>query len=121
MIDWVGDAISWCNPPTVTVTRYAAPVVIAGRRQALVEDSTFPIVASIQPLSPQELQQLPEGMRTQGVKKVYTQTELFTVETAESKVADRFDYKDVTYMIKSKADWDDYGDYFKFLAVRIDR
>lgn len=121
MSEFVGDAINACNPVTVTATRYAVPVVTKGRRQGLVVDSTFPVVASIQPLSPQELQQLPEGMRTQGRKKVYTQTELFTAEVAQSDVADRFDYQGVTYMIESKADWEDFGDYFKFVAVRIDR
>jgi hypothetical protein len=118
---WVGDAINACNPVTVTVTRYLAPVVTAGRRQDLVVDTTFSMIASIQPLTQQELQLLPEGMRTQGRVKVYTQTELFTLKQATAIPPDRFSYGGVDYLVERKDDWEDYGDYFKFIAVRVNR
>jgi len=47
-----------------------------------VEDANpidVPITASLQPLRPQELQQLPEGRRTNQAFKMYTDTELKTV------------------------------------------
>jgi hypothetical protein len=119
--DWVGDAINGCNPVTVTVTRYAVPVVVNGRRQALVVDSAFPIVASIQPLSGQDLKWLPEGLRTERTKKIYTQTELYTVEASASTVPDRLSYRGVDYLVNRKFDWEDTGDYFKFVITAVDR
>jgi hypothetical protein len=121
MSDWVGDAINGCNPVTVTVTRYAAPVVTKGRRQDLVVDSTFEIVASIQPLSGKDLQQLPEGMRTERTKKIYTQTELFTAEVSASTVPDRLSYDGVDYLVSRSFDWEDTGDYYKLIITAVDR
>ena len=121
MSSFVGDAIHGCNPVTVTVTRYLAPVVTKGRRQGLVVDTTFPMTASIQPLSMQELQRLPEGMRSQGRVKVYTQIELFTLKQPTGIPPDRFSYNGVDYLVETKDDWEDTGDYFKFIAVRVDR
>lgn len=105
----------------VTVTRYEAPTVDKGRVVAPAAESTFCIRASIQPVTPKDLQLLPEGMRNLGAMAVYTTCELFTVEQVAGKIPDRLTYKGIDYQIHSVEDWYDLGGYYRCIAVRMNR
>ncbi len=121
MSDPVGEAIEACEPPQVEVTRFRAVPVSRGRVVGKLDESRFVIEASVQPLTQKELQLLPEGARTQGRVKIYTQTELLTAEVSECKMPDRIRYRGVEYLVKEVDDWVDAGGYFKAIGVRTER
>lgn len=60
---------------TYTVHRRAAAVYVHGRAQAGV-DSTIQIVASVQPVTGNDLLRLPEGRRSVETRVLFTATEL---------------------------------------------
>ena len=64
---------------TYTVYRTAAMSNVAGVATPGVETS-FTARLSVQPFTPSDTQQLPEGLRTECVCKAYSQVELRTVE-----------------------------------------
>ena len=68
---------------TYTVTRVAAGDYVDGK---WVEGatSTFTIQASLQPAKPKEMEMLPEGRRNQETYKLYSDTQLRTVEEDET-------------------------------------
>jgi hypothetical protein len=80
--------------------------------------STFSIVASVQPVNPQDLLRLPEGERSTDRKAVYTTTELRTAE-AEGALSDRITYRGSTYEVESVNPWDETGGYFKIIAKKM--
>jgi hypothetical protein len=107
---------------TLEVTRFQSPTIVKGRVQAPVVDSTFEICGSIQPMTPKDLQLLPEGSRVEGLKKLYTDAELKTLEDpGGSDMPDRIEYRDVVYKVDRTSDWHDHGCYHKYVLVRIDR
>ena len=59
----------------VTLTSYAAGSYASGRWSAGAS-STSTISASVQPAGPRDLMHLPEGDRTKGAVKLYTDSEL---------------------------------------------
>lgn len=106
---------------SVEVTRTLPATLDHGRVSDSVTEDVFTIRASIQPTGTKDLQLLPEGMRNEDVVKVFTKTELFSVQRAESRVPDRFEYRGVNYQVELVDDWADLGNYFRVLAVRVDR
>ena len=98
---------------TVTVTRYAAPTIVAGRSVAGAT-STVAIVACVQPLSSRELQFLPEGMVARGVRKVFTTTQLLCLP-----MPDRFAYGGEVWEIVEERDWGYQGNYHRYFAARV--
>jgi hypothetical protein len=61
--------------------------------------TTINTTASVQPASSKDLLLLPEGERTRETVKVYTATELFTVDVVASRPADRFVYDGRTFEV----------------------
>lgn len=72
----------------VTIQRKNAGSRVNGRWVDGADLPPLVIVASLQPVSGQDLMHLPEGQRTKTVIKLYTNTVLYTVREAVSKVAD---------------------------------
>jgi hypothetical protein len=106
---------------TVTVTRFMPVTIVKGRATAGPVAETFDILASVQPTGSKDLQLLPEGMRNADSVKVFTETELFSVRRSAGKLPDKFDYRGITYQVELVDDWHDLGDYFRVIAVRVDR
>ena len=118
----LSDAILALSVP-VTVTRFAEAVTFEGYKQP-AEETTFDINASIQPLmgrDVEDLKQLPEGMSTEGVVKVFSVEELRAGSVKNNTESDRFEYKGLTYQIELVKDWSDLGNYYESFAVRVDR
>jgi hypothetical protein len=66
--------------------------------------STVPIMATIQPVSDQDLKALPEGTRSSDVVKIYTETLLYTVEDkGVNQQPDRITWFGAVYEITSKS------------------
>lgn len=71
-------------------------------------DSTIQV--SFQPKGPDELLNLPEGQRERNSKKIYSDTELRTVEEGSSPtVADKIIYDGVTYEVHEVFDYSSIG------------
>jgi hypothetical protein len=112
-IDDLSDCIAE-ESVAITVTRFGAPTMVAGRPSAAGTTSSVAIVASVQPLSSKELQLMPEGMRARGMRKVFTKTQLQLLP-----MPDRFDYGGSTWEIIDERDWLDIGNYYRYLAVKV--
>jgi len=93
--------MSFRRPFTVNRTApgsYVNGVWVAGAA------STVSITATIQPVSDQDLINLPAGTRSSDVVKIYTETALFTVEDGgTNQKPDRIDWFGNTYEITSKS------------------
>lgn len=63
---------------TVEIKRKSGGGYVDGQYIEGTDASIF-LKASIQPASPEEMQELPEGRRTDEVFKMYTKTQMFTV------------------------------------------
>jgi hypothetical protein len=109
-------AISMLGASTYTVTRFAQSSWTDGEH-VRGAPSTFDIVASIQPLTGRELQDLPEGQRNVGNLNCYTETLLLTGE--DQAAPDRLDYKGTDYEVQAVEDWTDHVTGLPHYKVRI--
>ena len=66
-----------------TVTRYGAGTGNSAGHWTQPSGSTFSIFASVQPLSGRALRDLPEGLRADDVRWVYTNTELRSIQPGD--------------------------------------
>lgn len=81
--------------------------------------TTFSIQASIQPVSGRDLLRLPEGLRTQQLVCIYTDTALQTALAPSGNQADVVAYKGQDFECQTILDWSDSGDFFKVIAQKI--
>ena len=94
---------------TMTVTRklpgsYVAP------DDAWVDggETTFDLVASVQPVTPQLAEMLPEGSRESARFSMYAEVDqpvLYTVDIDEGRRPDRVEYNGRSYWTQSIGDW----------------
>ncbi len=75
-----------------TITRFAAGTTVKGRYTAGAS-STLTILASVQPISGEDLKPLPEGRRLDDYVKVYTDSNLQTLPSQP----DRLTWRGHTY------------------------
>lgn len=83
------------------------------------QQSTFTIMASLQPLKGAELDRLPEEYRTKEVRALWTNALLQTsgpAGEADVVTANGFDWQ-----VAPMEQWEDLGNYRKVLVVRIGR
>ena len=85
-------------------------------------ESIIEIIASIQPLSPYEVLQLPEGQRTKEIVKVYTTTGLRQTIEQQNLKGDRIAYKGRLYEVRKVSSWETFTDipHFKAVAVLVE-
>lgn len=104
-----------------TVTRYKARGTTDGEVDPLRVDSTFDIKASIQPASGNDLQRLPEGMRTSDVVVIFTSTLLRVLgqDAADQLPPDTIVYNGSTYQIETVQDWIKDANYCEALARKV--
>lgn len=77
--------------------------------------------ASIQPLSPNEILQLPEGRRTEESYKVFTCEQLFPTDEKNQVQGDIFDYKGKTFEVHKTEDWTDFDlPHYKSIIIKRD-
>jgi hypothetical protein len=106
----VTGAISSFATGTYTRTRYAAGTIADGVKTRGA-GATATITASVQPLSGQDLQALPEGRRTDEVKAVFTTSELLT--------RDRLSIDGEVFEVDKVEPWPAFGlSYFRAVCSR---
>lgn len=101
-----------------TVKRRAAGTRNQGRWVEGAE-SDIVVVASAMPLRGAELQTLPEGKRAMQAIKIYSNTELQTVDEENGVSADVLIYRSERYEVTTSEPWQsDVVTHFKHLAVK---
>ena len=113
-------AIEDCSVP-VTVTRYFPARIEKGRAVGKAGSQQIPILASVQPMSDRDMMRLPEGFRTEGAIKLYTEERLRTVEVSDCRMADTFEWQGVPYEVKQVHAWNELGNFYKVIATRAER
>lgn len=93
---------------TYTVTRGARSYDTNGRLAAT--SSTFSVSANVQPYPGDELNRLPEGLRTAKVKAVYTTTEL--------RANDSISIGGSAWQVHVVEPWDELGAYFRAVVTK---
>lgn len=107
---------------TVTITRFNAQAFDSnGRLNASTTSSTFSLTASIQPLSGRDVQRLPEGLRDRRGHSIWHTTELRPADAAAGTPGDRFTYDGRTFEVISSERWADLGNFFKSIALQVER
>jgi hypothetical protein len=101
----------------VTIRRGSAGSSSKGRYTPGATSDTTGVVASVQPIKGDELERLPEGIRTKRPAKLYTETELKQKDTAAGTPPDLIIWDGETWEVESveKHAW---GTYYKALIVR---
>lgn len=87
------------------VTRFSGGSYVNGSYVAGTS-TTFLVIMAIMPLTEKELLALPEGERTRRQMKGYLVEELKTVDTSDSKKADRVTYDGVDFEVQGVEKWD---------------
>lgn len=108
---------------TYTVTRAATKLANPYDANGVLlptTPTTLTIQAHIQPLTPNQIIQMPEGDRTQSWCKGYTDTLLRTAKEGTPKYsADTFVWNGATYEVRKVDVWDTgVMDHYKFYAIR---
>ena len=96
---------------TIAVERRTGITVVDGF-QVEGTPTTFNIQGHIQQAQPKDLQNQPEGQRTQDWRVLWTATQLLA--------ADRVTEGGVEYIVQSIEDWSADGGFFKALMTEVD-
>ena len=104
----VSEALDSDTGEIVTVTRtstggYTDGLYVKGLT------TTFKTICSVQPATPVEIQNLPEGERTKDIRKFISIKVIRSSDEKTSVIADTIRYKSKDYKIISAGDWDVYG------------
>ncbi len=80
----------------------------------------FPFRASVQPLTPEEMELLPEGRRDSEAYRLYTETRLQPANEATGVNADLVEYESVDYEVLSVDRWkNDILPHYKAVMVKL--
>ena len=120
MLNDLSEAVESCSV-SVEVTRWLASPVVRGRKQGKTASEVFPMMASVQPMGPKQLQRLPEGSRTEGAITLHSSKRLLTLQTEIGQQADNVLYNGENYQVQSVEDWFDLGGYYLASATRVAR
>jgi len=112
-VNFASLATSSFNTGAYTVTR-RGPTTSVGGRATLAGSSTFTIQASVQALSGRDLQRLPEGMRVQELRKLYTPTQLQAIGAPDVVSIDGSSWE-----VQTVEDWSGLGNFFKVIVQRV--
>ena len=102
----------------ITITRKAAGTYVSGVYIPGVT-SSINAIASIQPLNGKELQALPELQHAKEVYKIYTSTELLTVNDALGTRADIVSFGGKTFEVQKVEPWQYDFTFFKAIITRV--
>lgn len=103
---------------TITLKRKAAGTYVNGR-WVPGSVTTSSIRATVEPMKPQELQILPEGLRSRLPIYIYTNEELKTASVADSKEPDILTYNDLDYEVHQVQNWTQMIPHFKVMCLRL--
>lgn len=112
--------IAFFNTGTYVVTREGEGDYVLGRWEPGAE-TTFSIQASIQPLSGNELQDLPEGVRTEETRILWTTTQLrgpIKDSLSDGSGADRIDIDGDRYRVWKVEYFTILSNHYRVTVVR---
>ena len=116
----LSDAVLECAV-SIVVTRWEESTIMKGRKTAQPECCKIPVRAVVAPLPSKEMERLPEGTKAKGAKLLISPERLYTVRTEDGKQADEFRYEGINYVIQAVSDWHDLGNFYGYVATRLDR
>lgn len=100
----------------------AAPGKFVKGRYKEGDSTTRKLVASVQPLTPREIQLLPEGRRERWSLKVFTRDPLFVNDTLAKTAASVITYKSKKFEVHQVNDWSCRTDlpHYESVIILID-
>ena len=104
----VSEALDVDTAEIITVERDTGSGFIDG---LYVKGSTkkFKTLASVQPVTPQDLQTLPEGERNKDLRKFISKKPLITSSDKDGVLADTVIFKGQRFKIVALGDWNSFG------------
>lgn len=105
-------------PGGITVIRREPGGYVNGRTVSGTEERTEGVEASVQPAGTEDIELLPEGMRSRESKAIWTEFPLRTGH-AEGPLPDRVEVQGVTYEVHALRDFQAMAGYTKAIAVRV--
>lgn len=100
----------------VLVFRSSADTYTNGRLDTPATVVNILVTAVVEPISPRDLQRLPEGSRIQDATSLWTDTELFTQGLGQAP--DVFQVDGDLYQVQSVQAWGTMGNYWKVIGLR---
>lgn len=100
----MGSVLGSLSTETLSVKRYAAGSWVEGRF-VRGDESTTQILASVQPLSPNEIVKLPEHMRNRETLKIYTGDRLFLGDEKSGKSGDIITHDGREFEVQKVENW----------------
>jgi len=106
---------------TLTVTRRAAGTFVKGVwTPSIAAPTTFPILASVQPAGPRDLQSLPEERRNRQSYLIFTDTQLLTVDVPGVTNPDTLVIDGETYEVSGPSAWQNsIIDHYEVIVQKI--
>jgi hypothetical protein len=113
---------------TNLIARFSEPFTITRKAAGTYTNGTYSpgaittisAVGSIQPLSGREQLSLSELQRAKEIYKIYTATELFTVDESAGKKADLVSFQGKVFEVQKIEKWEYDFSYFKALIMRVE-
>lgn len=116
--------------PTIIAALGATEVVTITRRAAGAHDeatgiwtpgasSTLEVDAVVQPVTPRDLQMLPEGERTKEAIALFTVAALVTSDVGSAVEADQVAWSSRTWRVALVEDWTAQAGYARAIATRV--
>lgn len=114
-----GPTIAIFNVPGgVTIRRGSSGSSTKGRYTPGATSDTTGVVASVQPITGDELERLPEGIKSRRPAKLYTKTEVKQKDTAAQTPPDQIIWAGETWEVLS-VERHTWGDYYKAMIGRV--
>jgi hypothetical protein len=118
VIDLSGVVESLASHETLAVKRPPSGVYVDGRYSAGAT-TNFTVLASVQPLTGEDLLVLPEGERTDDAIEIFTLEKLQPSQQGAAELGDLVTYLGRDYRIRLAEDWGANGNYYRSVATRV--
>jgi hypothetical protein len=113
-----GVVTSLASHTALAVKRAVAGAYVNGRYVASAP-AGLTVLASVQPLTGDDLLVLPEGERTTGAIEIFSVVELLPTQEALNKLGDLVTYLGKDYRVRNVQNWDPNGAYWRSVAVEV--
>ena len=115
------DAIEDCKVEgPVIVTRTTSVATDHGRKAGEVTEQ-FSIVASITPITGQDMRRVGSGFVAEGTHLILTETELLTSNSSSCRIPDVVNHKEIDYQVSKVLDWSEQGNFYECVGTRLPR
>lgn len=114
----LSDVISTFNTGSYTVSRRAAGTVNSSGINVKATPTTFPIDASIRPMSGRDLKDVAEGRSADDYRIVHTVTQLFTVQGGQD--IDVITIEGDRYRVKQVKHRTIFDDFYRCVVERLE-